>query len=48
MADGTSRKQVVGLIASVVAMSLILLMPTPAGLGVPGQRMIENTFPLAG
>jgi len=33
------RKHVLGLIAAVAAMSLVLLMPTPSGLGAPGQRM---------
>ena len=37
--NGASNKETIGLIAAIAASGLVLLMPTPEGLGVPGQRM---------
>ncbi len=34
-----SNKELIGLVAAVLASAIVLLMPTPEGLGVPGQRM---------
>ena len=34
-----SNKDAFGLIAAVVAFAIVLLLPTPEGLGVPGQKM---------
>ena len=34
-----SKKETIGLVAAIVASAIVLLMPTPEGLGVPGQRM---------
>ena len=37
--NGASNKETIGLIAAIAASGLVLLMPTPEGLGLPGQRM---------
>ncbi len=34
-----SNKEIIGLVAAILASAIVLLMPTPEGLGVPGQRM---------
>ncbi len=34
-----SNKEIIGLFAAILASAIVLLMPTPEGLGVPGQRM---------
>ncbi len=34
-----SNKEIIGLFAAILASVIVLLMPTPEGLGVPGQRM---------
>ena len=39
VSNGASNKETIGLIAAIAASGLVLLMPTPEGLGVPGQRM---------
>jgi sodium-dependent dicarboxylate transporter 2/3/5 len=36
---GTQTKEIVGLVVAVVACAVVLLMPTPEGLGPMGQRM---------
>jgi sodium-dependent dicarboxylate transporter 2/3/5 len=38
--NAASKKEIYGLIAAVVVPAIVLLMPTPEGLGIPGQRMI--------
>lgn len=37
--NGASNKEIIGLISAIVLSAIVLLLPTPEGLGVPGQRM---------
>ena len=37
--NGASNKELIGLIAAIGLSAIVLLMPTPEGLGVAGQRM---------
>jgi len=37
--NGFWNKETIGLVAAIVAFAIVMLMPTPEGLGEMGQRM---------